>query len=153
MAGHFNAHFHMFFRAQRGTLLPSPPASVGHRKNVHRVLPFSITPPGDEHQGEVITPPIVRAPQSIKHRGLCQEWAPSFCAALSPVASSPRLQSKVTQAEAVYFVLGRRVHVCTYTHRDTHRENCALALAQSCCAFNIRDLAVSFSFSSIQYGS
>lgn len=31
---------------------------------------------GDERHEKVNTPPFVQAPRSIKHKGLCEEWAP-----------------------------------------------------------------------------
>lgn len=46
---------------------------------------------GDEHREEVITPPIVRAPRSIKHRGYVRNEPPLFFVPLflpSPVSQT-----------------------------------------------------------------
>lgn len=65
--------FSLFFVHKERLFFSVLQRQFGYHKNVHRVLPFSSAPPGDEQRGEVITPPIVRAPPSIKHWGLCQE--------------------------------------------------------------------------------
>ena len=67
---------------------------------------------GDEHYEEGNTPLIVPALWSIKHWGLCQEWAsPLSFSAFAKVSTVTRLQSRLTQAYTVYF----KLHKHTYT--------------------------------------